>query len=72
MAWKEYNPKALRLLMLSRNLNAGDVARRTRGKVGRTTVRNLILGERETAQEKTLAAVAKALYVSRDELRGEE
>jgi hypothetical protein len=46
MAWKEYNPKALRLLMLSRNLNAGDVAKRTRGKVGRTTVRNLILGER--------------------------
>jgi hypothetical protein len=24
MAWEEYNPKALRLRMLSRNLNAGD------------------------------------------------
>jgi hypothetical protein len=58
--------------MRGRGLNAINVSRRTRGKVGRTTVRNLIRGERETAQEKTLAAVAKALYISVDKLRGEE
>ena len=58
--------------MDTRGLNATDVSRRTRGKVGRSTIRNLILGERETAQEKTLAAVAKALYVSVDKLREEE
>jgi hypothetical protein len=72
MAWEEYSPRAIRSIMQTRGLNAGDVSRRTYGKVGRTTVRNLILGERETAQEKTLAAVAKALYVSVDEIRGEE
>ena len=72
MAWEVYDPRTIRTIMLSRGLTAGDVAKRTRGKVGRTTVRNLILGERETAQEKTLAAVAKALYVSVDKLRGEE
>jgi len=72
MALEEYSPKIIRDIMLSRGLNATDVSRRTRGKVGRTTIRNLILGERETAQEKTLAAVAKALYVSVDKLRGEQ
>jgi hypothetical protein len=72
MAWEEYDPRTIRSIMQTRGLNAGDVSRRTYGKVGRTTVRNLILGERETAQEKTLAAVAKALYVSVDEIRGEE
>jgi hypothetical protein len=72
MAWEEYDPKTIRIVMRARGLNATDVSRRTRGKVARTTVRNLILGERETAQEKALAAVAKALYVSVDKLRGEE
>ena len=70
MAWEEYDPNTLRTIMISRGLNAGDVSRRTRGKVARTTVRNLILGERPTAQEKTLEAIARALYVSRDDLRG--
>ena len=72
MSWVVYDPQSLRSIMVRRGLNAGDVSRRTRGKVARTTVRNLILGEKETAQEKTLAAVAKALYVSVDKLRGEE
>jgi hypothetical protein len=58
--------------MLSRNLNAGDVAKRTRGKVARTTVRDVMIGARPTAQEKTLEAIARALYVSRDELRGDD
>ena len=72
MAWEEYSPKIIRDIMLSRGLNATDVSRRTRGKVGRTTVRNVMIGERPTAQEKTLEAIARALYVSRDELRGDD
>ena len=71
MAWEEYDPRTIRGIMQTRGLNAGDVSRRTRGKAGRSTVRNLILGVKETAQEKTLSAVAKALYVSADKLRGE-
>jgi len=72
MALEEYSPKALRIIMNARGLNAGDVSRRTRGTVARTTVRNVMIGERPTAQEKTLEAIARALYVSRDEPRGEE
>ncbi len=72
MPWVVYDPQSLRTIMYRRGLNAGDVSRRTRGKVGRTTIRNLMLGERPTTQEKTLEAIARALYVSRDELRGEE
>jgi hypothetical protein len=71
MAWEEYDPKTLRTIMISRGLNAGDVSRRTRGKVGRTTVRNVMIGARPTAQENTLEAIARALYVSRDDLRGD-
>jgi transcriptional regulator with XRE-family HTH domain len=70
MALEEYSPKALRIIMNARGLNATDVSRRTRGKVGRTTVRNVLIGARPTAQEKTLEAIAKALYVSVDKLRG--
>jgi transcriptional regulator with XRE-family HTH domain len=72
MAWEEYNPKVLRIIMNARGLNAGDIAKRTGGKVARTTVRNVMIGERPTAQEKTLEAIARALYVSRDELRGDD
>ncbi len=68
MAREVYDP---RTIMLSRGLTAGDVAKRARGKVARTTVRNLILGERPTAQENTLEALARALYVNRGELRGD-
>jgi hypothetical protein len=71
MAWEEYDPRTIRIIMQTRGLNAGDVSRRTRGKVARTTVRNVMIGERPTAQEKTLEAIARASYVSRDELRGE-
>jgi hypothetical protein len=66
-----YDPQSLRSIMHRRGLNAGDVSRRTRGKVARTTVRNLMVGERPTTQEKTLEAIARALYVSRGELRGD-
>ena len=72
MAWEEYNPKTIRAIMDTRGLNAGDIAKRTGGRVGRTTVRNVMIGERPTAQEKTLEAIARALYVSRDELRGDD
>ena len=71
MALEKYSPKALRIIMNARGLNAGDMSRRTRGKVARTTVRNVMIGERPTAQEKTLEAIARALYVSRGELRGD-
>ena len=70
MAWEEYDPRTIRSIMQTRGLNAGDVSRRTRGKVGRTTVRNVMIGARPTAQEKTLVAIARALYVSVDRLRG--
>jgi hypothetical protein len=70
MAWEEYDPRTIRGIMQTRGLNAGDVSRRTHGKVGRTTVRNVMIGERPTAQEKTLEAIARALYVSVDKLRG--
>ena len=69
---EQYSPKTIRSIMQTRGLNARDVSRRTRGKVARTTVRNVLIGARPTAQEKTLEAIARALYVSRDELRGEE
>jgi transcriptional regulator with XRE-family HTH domain len=72
VAWEEYSPKIIRDIMLSRGLNAGDIAKRTSGRVGRSTVRNVMIGERPTAQEKTLEAIARALYVSRAELRGEK
>jgi hypothetical protein len=72
MSWVAYDPQSLRSIMHRRGLNAGDVAKRTRGKVGRTTVRNVMIGARPTAQEKTLEAIAGALYVSVDKLRGEE
>jgi hypothetical protein len=71
VAWVVYDPHSLRTIMNTRGLNAGDVARRTRGKVARTTVRNVLIGARPTAQEKTLEAIARALYVSRAELRGD-
>jgi hypothetical protein len=71
VAWVVYDPQSLRTIMNTRGLNAGDVARRTRGKVARTTVRNVLIGARPTAQEKTLEAIARALYVSRAELRGD-
>jgi hypothetical protein len=71
MALEEYSPNALRIIMNARGLNAGDVSRRTRGNVARTTVRNVMIGERPNAQEKALEAIARALYVSRDELRGD-
>jgi hypothetical protein len=57
MALEEYSPKALRIIMTARGLNAGDIAKRTGGRVGRTTVRNVVTGERPTAQEKTLEAI---------------
>jgi hypothetical protein len=71
VAWEEYDPRTIRIIMHRRGLYAGDVSRRPRGKVARTTVRNLMLGERSTAQEKTLEALARALYVNRGELRGD-
>jgi hypothetical protein len=71
MSWVVYDPQSLRSIMHRGGLNAGDVSRHTRGKVARTTVRNLMVGERPTAQEKTLEAIARALYVSRGELRGD-
>jgi hypothetical protein len=51
MALEEYSPNALRIIMNARGLNAGDVSRRTRGNVARTTVRNLMLGEADCPRE---------------------
>jgi len=38
MAWEQYDPTILKNIMRSCGLNAGDVARRSKGKVGRATV----------------------------------
>jgi DNA-binding Xre family transcriptional regulator len=72
MAWEEYSPRAIRTMMLSRNLTSGDVARRSKGKVGRATVRELTVGRNPTAQTTTLEAVAWALSVAVGDLCGEE
>lgn len=72
MAWETYNPRTIRNLLLDRGITAGDLSRRTKGRVGRATIRELTVGRNPTTQTATLQAVAKALSVPMEDLqRGE-
>jgi transcriptional regulator with XRE-family HTH domain len=66
-----YNPDALRSILSRKGITPNDVARRTRGEVSVSTIKNMRRGKRPTVRTGTVETLAKVLYVDEDELRGD-
>jgi transcriptional regulator with XRE-family HTH domain len=66
-----YNPDALRSILSRKGITPNDVARRTRGEVSASTIKNMRRGKRPTVRTGTVETLAKVLYVDEDELRGD-
>ena len=64
----KYDPQAVKTLMTRKGLSARDVASRSRGKIGHSSVSRLASGEYEKAQENKLKALASALGVAMEDL----
>jgi transcriptional regulator with XRE-family HTH domain len=69
---ESYNPDVLRSILSRKGITPNDVARRTRGEVSASTIKNMRRGIRPTVRTGTVETLAKVLYVDEDELRGEE
>ena len=59
----EYYPRKIKNMIVRRGLTPVDVAARTKGKVGKSAVYNMIKGQYGKTQTAKLGAVAKALGV---------
>jgi transcriptional regulator with XRE-family HTH domain len=71
MAHVTYDPKKIRTAIRGRGLTANDISRRSRGALSPNVIRNMETGLNKTVQEAKLEALARALYVPVDDLRGE-
>jgi hypothetical protein len=71
-ALETYDGYRLRTILLQRGLSPADLYKRTRGVVSASTIKNMIHQRRPTVREGTIHALARALYVYEEILRGEE
>jgi transcriptional regulator with XRE-family HTH domain len=71
-ALETYDGYRLKTILLEKGLTPADLAKRTREEVSMSTIKNMIHQRRPTVREGTVHALARALYVDEEILRGEE
>jgi hypothetical protein len=67
-----YDGRALGAILARKGLTPADLAKRTRGEVSMSTIKNMIHQRRPTVREGTLLILASALSVPVEDLQGEE
>jgi transcriptional regulator with XRE-family HTH domain len=71
-ALETYDGYRLKTILLEKGLTPADLAKRTREEVSMSTIKNMTHQRRPTVREGTVHALARALYVDEEILRGEE
>ena len=71
-ALETYDGYRLKTILLEKGLTPADLAKRTRGEVSMSTIKNMIHQRRPTVREGTLLILASALSVPVEDLQGEE
>ena len=69
MGWIPYSPYRVRVAIRTRGLTASDIARRSKGTLSFSTVRNMERGIYDRVESARLEALAKALYIPIKELQ---